>query len=44
MSLLKRLLHVFVDEGEARRYDTFVWDTSALSHAFESFSHGAVSA
>jgi len=44
MSLLRRLLHVFVDEGEAYRYDTLVWDTSALSHAFESFSHGAVSA
>jgi len=44
MSLLRRLLHVFIDEDRAREYDTYIWDTSALSHAFESFSHGAISA
>jgi len=44
MPLLKRLLHVFIGENEINDYDTFVWDTSALSHAFESFSHGAISA
>ena len=44
MSLLRRLLHAFIGEDEINDYDTFIWDTSALSHAFESFSHGAISA
>jgi len=44
MPLLRMLLHKFINEDEISNYDTFVWDTSALSHAFESFSHGAISA
>lgn len=42
--VLRRLLSVFVDLGDISDGDVLVFDTSSLSHAFEGFSHAAISA
>jgi len=42
--LLRRLLSVFIDPSQLKPDDTLIYDSSVLSHAFEEFSHAAVSA
>ena len=44
LRFVRKLLHRIVSVDEVYEWDTLVFDTSSLSHAFEEFSHAAVSA
>lgn len=43
-NILRRFVHRMIGPEEVYDWDTLVFDTSSLSHAFEEFSHAAMSA